>query len=265
MSDATPAIEAVELQKVFRDFWGRPRVTAVDGLSLSVAPGEVYGLLGPNGSGKSTTVKLLLGLLRCDGGTVRLLGREPHDPQARAQLGYLPEESHLYRYLTGEESLALYARLGNLTGPEQRQRAEELLTSLKLQAARSRRVSEYSKGMRRRLGLAQALLHDPGLLILDEPTSGLDPAGRRAFKDLIRALADRGRAVLLCSHLLAEVEDVCDRIGIIDHGRLVAEGKLDELLAGLGGGNLEDYYLATIPPGADDLSGELPPFLRGET
>jgi len=262
MKDVVPAIEAVALQKSYRDFWGRAQVKAVDGLSLRIAPGEVYGLLGPNGSGKSTTVKLLLGLLRPDEGHVELFGHPPQHPQATARLGYLPEESYLYRYLTGEESLQLHARLGGVGPGERRDRIEQLLAAVKLQGARQRRVSEYSKGMRRRLGLAQALLHDPALLILDEPTSGLDPAGRRAVKDLLRALADRGRAVLLCSHLLAEVEDVCDRIGIIDRGRMLAEGRLSELLPG--DTNLEQFYLATVPADEDDPDGELPTFLRGE-
>jgi len=262
MSETRPAVEAVALRKSYRDFWGRPQVEAVEGLSLRVEPGEVYGLLGPNGSGKSTTVKLLLGLLRPDDGQVRLFGLAPHDPAAKARLGYLPEESYLYGYLTGEESLAFHARLGTLPTAEQALRVAQLLAAMRLQDARRRRVAEYSKGMRRRLGLAQALLHDPALLILDEPTSGLDPAGRRAVKDLLRALADRGRAVLLCSHLLAEVEDVCDRVGILDHGRMLAEGRLADLLEGET--SLERFYLATVPPGEGEAGGELPGFLKGE-
>lgn len=261
MNETVAAVEARALQKTYRDFWGRPRVAAVKDLSLRIAPGEVYGLLGPNGSGKSTTVKLLLGLLRPDGGTVKLYGLPPHHPAAKAKLGYLPEESYLYRYLTGEETLGLQARLGSLPAVERAARVDQLLTALRLQGARRRRVGEYSKGMRRRLGLAQALLHDPALLILDEPTSGLDPAGRRAVKDLIRALAERGRAVLLCSHLLAEVEDVCDRVGILDRGRMLAEGRLADLLEGET--NLERFYLATVPADEGEAGGELPPFLKG--
>ncbi len=260
MNSPVRAVSAVGLHKTYRDFWGRPRVTAVEGLSLAVAPGEVYGLLGPNGSGKSTTVKLLLGLLRPDAGEVRLFGQPPWHRSARARLGYLPEESYLYHYLTGEESLAFQALLGSLPARERAVRVEQLLVALGLSQARRRRVAEYSKGMRRRLGLAQALLHDPALLVLDEPTSGLDPAGRQVVKELVRELADGGRAVLLCSHLLAEVEDVCNRIGILSGGRLVAEGALPDLLAGET--TLEGFYRTVVPGEESDEGSRLPPFLR---
>ncbi len=223
MSETRPAVEAVALRKSYRDFWGRPQVEAVEGLSLRVEPGEVYGLLGPNGSGKSTTVKLLLGLLRPDDGQVRLFGLAPHDPAAKARLGYLPEESYLYGYLTGEESLAFHARLGTLPTAEQALRVAQLLAAMRLQDARRRRVAEYSKGMRRRLGLAQALLHDPALLILDEPTRGIDVGTKYEIYKIVDQLASAGRAVLVVSSELPEILALSDRVLVMAEGEIVAE------------------------------------------
>ena len=180
MSEEPPVLEASGLRKVFRDFWGRPRTVAVDGVSLRAAPGEVVGLLGPNGSGKSTTIKMLLGLLRPSGGSVRLFGRDPREPDARARAGYLPELSNLHRFLTPRETLAYYAGLFDLPAAVRRRRIGELLERVGLAGRDADRpVGEFSKGMARRVGLAQALLNDPALVVLDEPTSGLDPIGRR--------------------------------------------------------------------------------------
>ena len=225
-----PPIEADGLVKIFRDFWRRPKVRAVDGIAFNVGAGEVFGLLGPNGSGKSTVLKMLLGLLRPTRGRLRVLGRPPTDVRAKARLGYLPEESYLYPYLTPAETLDFYGRLFDLTARERRRRTDELLEMVGLQHARRRAVGEFSKGMARRVGLAQALINDPDLVLLDEPTSGLDPLGCRQVKDLILTLARRGKTVVLSSHLLADVEDVCHRIAILYSGRIQAQGPIGELL-----------------------------------
>jgi len=225
-----PVIQTLELTKVFRDLWQRVKVRAVSNLSFSVERGEIFGLLGPNGSGKTTTIKILLGLLFPTSGRVRVLGRSPREVRVKAQIGYMPEESNLYRFLNAEETLDFYGRLFNFGPAERARRTDALLDLVGLRRERRRALSEYSKGMARRIGLAQALVNDPELLILDEPTAGLDPIGTREFKDLILELKRRGKTVLLCSHLLADVEDVCDRIGILYGGALQAEGHVDELL-----------------------------------
>ena len=219
------------LAKVYGDFWGRPRVTALEGLDLSIHRGEVFGLLGPNGSGKTTTIKLLLGLIRATRGDAFVLGCDPGDLAVRRRVGYLPEETYLWRFLSADETLAFIARLFALPAAEAARRADRLLAQVGLAQARGRRVGEYSKGMARRLGLAQALINDPELVILDEPTSGLDPVGSSEVKDLILALKKAGKTVLLSSHLLADVEDVCDRIAILHRGRLAELGRVDQLLA----------------------------------
>ena len=223
-------LRAEGLEKVFRDFWGRPRVRALRGVDLEIRRGEVFGLLGPNGSGKSTTMKLILGLLRPSGGRVEALGRSPRDVQTKARIGYMPEDSALYRFLTAEETLDFYGRLFDLDRQTRRERVDQLLDMTGLAHARRRVVAEFSKGMTRRLGLAQALINDPDLILLDEPTSGLDPVGCRQMKDLILTLARRGRTVVLSSHLLADVEDVCDRIAILYDGTIRASGLVSELL-----------------------------------
>ncbi len=219
------------LTKVFNDFWGRPKARAVDNVDFEVRRGEVFGLLGPNGSGKSTTVKLLLGLLYPTRGHIEVFGQSPRHVRTKARIGYLPEESYLYRYLDSDETLDFFGNLFDLPPAERRRRAEQLIEMVGLGQARRRTVGEFSKGMQRRIGLAQALINDPDLVILDEPTSGLDPIGCREVKDLILALAQRGKTVILSSHLLSDVEDVCDRVVIYYGGRIHALGTLKELLA----------------------------------
>lgn len=219
------------LGKTFRDFWMRPRVKAVDDLSLAIQPGEVLGLLGPNGSGKSTTIKMLLGLLRPTTGTVEVFGKRPDDASVRARIGYLPEVSTLYKHLTPRETLDYFAALFDLPLETRRARTAELLRMVGLEEAAGRSIGEFSKGMARRVGLAQALVNDPDFVVLDEPTSGLDPIGRHQVKTLIRQLADSGKTVLLSSHLLAEVADVCDRVAVLYRGRLQATGRVSDLLA----------------------------------
>ena len=225
-----PVIEVTGLRKVFKDFWRRDKVTAVNNLNIIVYRGEVFGLLGPNASGKTTTIKLILGLLFPTSGRVRIFGSSPRDNSLKSRLGFLPEESYFYRYLNGEETMDFYGRLFRLPARVRRRRIEELLKLAGLLSARNRPVGEYSKGMARRIGLAQALINDPDLVILDEPTNGLDPIGRREMKDLIQRLKGLGKTILLSSHLLADVEDVCDRVGILYAGRLIAEGDVKELL-----------------------------------
>jgi ABC-2 type transport system ATP-binding protein len=219
------------LTKVFKDFWNRPKARAVDDVDFEVRQGEVFGLLGPNGSGKSTTVKLILGLLYPTKGHIEVFGHSPRHVQTKSRIGYLPEESYLYRYLNSRETLDFFGNLFHLPKGERNSRTEQLLEMVGLGKVQTRVVGEFSKGMQRRIGLAQALINDPDLVILDEPTSGLDPIGCREVKDLILALARRGKTVILSSHLLADVEDVCDRVVIYYGGKIQAMGALKELLA----------------------------------
>jgi ABC-2 type transport system ATP-binding protein len=219
------------LTKVFKDFWNRPKARAVDNVDFNVRRGEVFGLLGPNGSGKSTTVKLLLGLLNPTRGHIEVFGHSPRHVQTKARIGYLPEESYLYRYLNSRETLDFFGNLFHLSKEERENRAGQLLEMVGLGKTQTRAVGEFSKGMQRRIGLAQALINDPDLVILDEPTAGLDPIGCREVKDLIIALARRGKTVILSSHLLSDVEDVCDRVVIYYGGKIQAAGTLKELLA----------------------------------
>jgi len=225
-----PVIACQALTRVFKDFWLRDRARAVDSLTFEVYPREVFGLLGPNGSGKSTTIKILLGLLRATKGRVVVFGRPPTDVAVKRRIGYLPEESYLYPFLNARETLDYYGKLFEIDAKQRRRRIDELLDMVGLTAAQFRPVREYSKGMQRRIGLAQALINDPDLLILDEPTAGLDPIGTRQVKDLILELRRRGKTVLLSSHLLADVEDCVDRMVILYGGRSRAEGTADELL-----------------------------------
>ncbi len=230
-ADGEVVVSVGGLTKVFKDFWGRDKARAVDRVDFEVRQGEVFGLLGPNGSGKSTTVKLILGLLYPTKGVIRVFGRSPQHVPTKARIGYLPEESYLYRYLDSRETLNFFGNLFELSKDKRSSRSEQLLEMVGLGQVQYRAVGEFSKGMQRRIGLAQALINDPDLIILDEPTSGLDPIGCREVKDLIRALAARGKTVILSSHLLADVEDVCDRVVIYYGGRVRAMGALRELLA----------------------------------
>ncbi len=217
--------------KTFRDFWRRPRVPAVTDLTMDIHSGEIFGLLGPNGSGKSTTIKMLLGLLYPTKGRIAVFGKSPTDVAVKARIGFLPEESYLYRFLDARETLDYFGRLFHLPPLVRGKRTEMLLEMVGLKHEARRPIGEYSKGMARRIGLAQALINDPEFLILDEPTSGLDPIGTRQIKDLIRELGKRGKTILLSSHMLADVEDVCDRVTILYGGRQRAAGHMDELLS----------------------------------
>jgi len=223
-------IETFSLTKVFSDWWGREKVYAVEDLNLKICHNEVFGLLGPNGSGKTTTIKMLLGLLYPTRGKAVMLGGESTNPKISARIGFMPEESYLYKYLSARETLDFYGRLFALPAKVRKMRIEALLDMVGLKAVANRAVGTFSKGMARRIGLAQALINDPDLLILDEPTTGLDPIGTRQIKDLIIQLAKRGKTILLCSHLLADVEDVCDRIAILYGGKVQTEGKVRSLL-----------------------------------
>ncbi len=223
-------IETRNLSKVYRDFWGRQKVRALKALDLEVRRGEVFGLLGPNGSGKSTTIKLILGLLFPTTGRALVFDKDASDVSKNERIGYLPEESYLYKFLNAEETLDFYGRLFNMSGAARKERVDALIETVGLGKARKRQLKEYSKGMTRRVGLAQALINDPELILLDEPTSGLDPIGTREMKDLILKLRDQGKTVLMCSHLLADVQDVCDRIAILHQGELKELGRVDSLL-----------------------------------
>ena len=225
------AVHTSNLTKVYKDFWGRDKVRALDDLNLTIQRGEVFGLLGPNGSGKSTTIKLLLGLIFPTAGTASVLGKPAGSTEVNEKVGFLPEESYLYRFLNGEETLRFYGRLFKLSKRDLDKRVPALLDTVGLDAkARKRKLREYSKGMARRIGLAQALINNPDLILLDEPTTGLDPIGTREMKDLIVSLKQQGKTVLLCSHLLADVQDVCDRITILYGGRMRELGQVKDLL-----------------------------------
>jgi ABC-2 type transport system ATP-binding protein len=225
-----PVIQTEGLTKVYKDFWGRPKHKGLDNLSIAINPGEVFGLIGPNGSGKTTTFKLLLGLIFPTSGKATILGRSPTDVAAKARLGFLPEESYLYRWLNADETLDFFGRLFNLDAETRRKRSDELITRFGLAHARKRQLREYSKGMTRRVGFCQALINDPEVVILDEPTSGLDPISSRQIKDLILELKQRGKTVLLSSHLLADVQDVCDRIAILHQGQTKVYGAVRDIL-----------------------------------
>ena len=223
-------VETRKLTKIYRDFWGRQKKTALRALNIDIRKGEIFGLLGPNGSGKTTTIKLLLGLLFPTEGEAFIFGKPAADVTKNERIGYLPEESYLYRFLDAEETLDFYGRLFNLDSRVREKRAAELIEQVGLKHDRKRPLKEYSKGMRQRIGLAQALINDPDLVILDEPTSGLDPLGARWMKDLIVGLRNQGKTVIMCSHRLEDVQDVCDRIAILNNGELQAYGEIKTLL-----------------------------------
>jgi len=225
------AVQIEHLTKVYKDFWGRDKVRALDDLNLSIHRGEVFGLLGPNGSGKSTTIKLMLGLIFPTAGSATILGHPAGSTEINERIGFLPEESYLYRFLNGEETLYFYGRLFKIPRKELKKRVPMLLDTVGLNAKdRKRKLREYSKGMARRIGLAQALINNPEMILLDEPTTGLDPIGTREMKDLILSLKEQGKTVLLCSHLLADVQDVCDRITILFGGRMQTLGDVRDLI-----------------------------------
>ena len=229
MSD--PAVSIQNLTKVFPIPFRRRRLVAVKDLTLNVEPGQVYGLLGPNGSGKSTTLKAVLGLLKPTEGTTQIFGRDSNDVESREQVGFLPENPYFYKYLTGAETVRFFGRICGLKGRQLKERTAELLDQVGLADAADRRLGGYSKGMLQRIGLAQALVQRPRLLVLDEPTAGVDPVGSREIRDLILDLKGQGITVLLCSHLLAQVQEICDRVGILSQGKLVCEGMLDDLIS----------------------------------
>ena len=241
-------VETRKLTKIYRDFWGRQKKTALRALNIEIRKGEIFGLLGPNGSGKTTTIKLLLGLLFPTDGEAFVFGRPAADVRKNEKIGYLPEESYLYRFLDAEETLDFYGRLFNLDPAKRQQRAQQLIEKVGLKADRKRILREYSKGMRQRIGLAQALINDPDLVILDEPTSGLDPLGARWMKDLIADLRTQGKTVIMCSHRLEDVQDICDRIAILYDGELQEFGRVSTLL--------EDAFIALVE--AVDAEKRLP-------
>ncbi|MGI9148550.1 MAG: ABC transporter ATP-binding protein [Chloroflexota bacterium] len=223
----TPAVETVALRKEYG------QKVALHGLDLMVQPGEVFGFLGPNGAGKTTTIKILLGLVRATTGQARLFGMPAGESQARRRIGYLPENFRFHDWLTGAALLEFHGRLAGLSPAVRRARIPAVLDQVGLSGRGNDRIRNYSKGMTQRIGLAQAIIHEPDLVLLDEPTSALDPVGRREVRDLIRSLRERGMTVFLNSHLLSEVEMVCDRVAIVDGGRVVRSGPLDELIGGV--------------------------------
>jgi ABC-2 type transport system ATP-binding protein len=217
--------------KAFRGHLGLGRTVAVDGLSLSIEPGEIFGLVGPNGAGKTTTLKIMLGLIRADRGEVRLLGRSPSDPAARERIGFLPENPYFYDYLNAEEFLDFYGRLKGMDASARRARVGEQLERVGLARHAGTALRKFSKGMIQRLGLAQAILNEPELLILDEPMSGLDPVGRREVRDIILSFRAAGRTVFFSSHILQDAELICDRVAILRRGKLKSVGRLDRLVS----------------------------------
>src|SRR5213082_1449730 len=243
-----PAVAVHGLTKIFPvPFHPTRRVVAVKDLNLRIEPGEVFGLLGPNGSGKSTTLKIILGLVSPTRGRTEIFGRDSRLVESREAVGFLPENPYFYKYLTGKETLRFFGRLSGLRGVALKNRINELLDLVGLSKARNRRLGTYSKGMLQRIGLAQALIHDPRLVVLDEPTAGVDPAGAREIRDLILDLKGRGITVLLSSHLLEQVQEICDRVGILANGVLVREGALQELIA------IENQTELIIADASDDL------------
>src|SRR5499433_3107340 len=251
-TEGCAAVAVHGLTKIFSvPFHPSRRVVAVKDLSLRIEPGEVYGLLGPNGSGKSTTLKIILGLVSPTRGRTEIFGRDSRLVESREAVGFLPENPYFYKYLSGAETLRFFGRLCGMTGATLKNRINELLNLVGLNNARDRRLGTYSKGMLQRIGLAQALIHDPRLVVLDEPTAGVDPAGSRVIRDLIMDLKSRGITVLLSSHLLAQAQEICDRIGILADGVLVREGGLQELIA------IENQTELVIADASDELVQEI--------
>jgi ABC-2 type transport system ATP-binding protein len=231
MAENPPAVDIRNLVKDFKTSFRRKPLRAVDGVSIRIMPGEVYGLIGPNGSGKSTTMKALLGLVAPSSGQCAIFGKDSLKVDSRNDVGFLPENPYFYKHLSGGETLRFYGKLCGLGGKVLNDRVGELLSLVDLEGARDRRIGGYSKGMLQRIGLAQALIQEPRLVILDEPTAGVDPVGSRQIRDLILKLRERGITVFLCSHLLEQVQEVCDHVGIIFQGRMIREGRLEDLIA----------------------------------
>jgi len=242
---STPAVSITGLTKLYPIPMRRQKVVAVKDLNLEVPEGQVYGLLGPNGSGKSTTLKILLGLVTATHGETRIFGEDSRDYRSHREVGFLPENPYFYKYLTAEETLRFYGKICGLSGKVLDARISELLALVSMEDARHRRVGGYSKGMLQRIGLAQALIQDPRLLVLDEPTAGVDPLGSRQIRDLILELKKRGKTVLLTSHLLEQVQEVCDRVGIMARGVMMREGRLEELVTIEG---QTEYLVENAPP-----------------
>jgi ABC-2 type transport system ATP-binding protein len=252
-----PAVAVHGLTKIFSvPFHPTRGIVAVKDLNLRIEPGEVYGLLGPNGSGKSTTLKIILGLVSPTRGRTEIFGRDSRLVQSREAVGFLPENPYFQKFLTGEETVRFLGRLCGLRGAKLKNRVNELLDLVGLNKARNRRLATYSKGMLQRIGLAQALIHDPRLVVLDEPTAGVDPAGSRDIRDLICDLKRRGITVLLSSHLLAQAQEICDRVGILADGVLVREGHLQELIA------IENQTEFVIADASEELVREIESFVN---
>ena len=255
-AEVGPAVVVRGLTKVFPVPFHRQSIVAVKDLNLRIEPGEVYGLLGPNGSGKSTTLKIILGLVSPTRGRTEIFGRNSRVVESREAVGFLPENPYFYKYLTGNETLLFFGRLSGLRGVALKNRINELLDLVGLSKARNRRLGTYSKGMLQRIGLTQALIHDPRLVVLDEPTAGVDPAGSRDIRDLILDLKRRGITVLLSSHLLAQAQEICDRVGILADGVLVREGHLQELIA------IENQTELVITDASDELIREMESIIK---
>ncbi|MEI6808133.1 MAG: ABC transporter ATP-binding protein [bacterium] len=262
------ALEVDHVTKVFRDFWLRPKVRAVNDICFNVGRGEVFGLLGPNGSGKSTTLKMVLGLLNPTAGRIRILCGSPHDNSVKATTGYMPEETYLYKHLTARESLDFFGRIFDLPPAVRRERVNQLIEMSGLKNTTRMKIGDYSKGMARKIGLAQALINDPELLILDEPTSGLDPVACRQVKDLVLTLAKRGKTIIMASHVLSDVQDVCNRVAILCNGQVKVQGRVADILDGRK--NLEELFLDVIAGSQSDAAGRatsggpVPEYLTGK-
>ena len=241
----TPAVQIENISKIFPVPLRRQRVQAVKNLSLVVQPGEVYGLLGPNGCGKSTTLKILLGLVTPNAGRALVFGKDSREYRSRRDVGFLPENPYFHKFLTAAELLAFHGKICGLAGKKLTARIDELIDLVGLRDARDRRVGGFSKGMLQRIGLAQALIQDPGLVVLDEPTAGVDPAGSHQIRDLILDLKKRGKTVLLTSHLLEQVQEICDRVGIMARGEMIREGSLDDLVRVK---NQTEFVIENAPP-----------------
>ena len=242
---STPAVQIENITKIFSVPLRRQRVVAVKNLHLSIQPGEVYGLLGPNGCGKSTTLKILLGLITPNSGRALVFGQDSREYRSRRDVGFLPENPYFHKFLTAAELLAFHGKICGLSGKKLAARIDELIDLVGLRDARDRRIGGFSKGMLQRIGLAQALIHDPGLVVLDEPTAGVDPAGSHQIRDLILDLKKRGKTILLTSHLLEQVQEICDRVGIMARGEMIREGPLEDLVRVK---NQTEFVIENAPP-----------------